>query len=64
MKHLILLLSLFMLNIYASDSSNKTTPLGWAIINKDTKQAIELINNGADLRVYDNEGKNNAENEI
>jgi ankyrin repeat protein len=29
--------------------------LGWAIIEKDTNKAIELINTGANLRVYENE---------
>lgn len=29
--------------------------LGWAIIEKDVQKAIELINNGVDLRLYENE---------
>ena len=46
---------LFITSLYTQDALDKITPLGWAIINKDTKQAIELINNGADLRAYENE---------
>lgn len=51
------LLVLFLVQISFADTTSEdvTSPLGLAIINKDTPRAIKLIKEGADLRAYENE---------
>ena len=51
------LLALFLLQTAVAETTSEdvTSALGWAIIKKDTTTAIKLIEEGADLHLYENE---------